>query len=78
MTLAERLRRAVGGLPVSVVREWLKRLGEGAEDGRLADLTVEELAEELDRAKSTVPGWLKAGELPQAYKLNGREWRVPT
>jgi excisionase family DNA binding protein len=85
VTLAERLRRAVEGLPerasitlpVGVVRDWLSDLEEKANDERLGDLTVPELAEELDRAESTVRGWLNAGEIPQAYKLHGREWRVP-
>lgn len=85
MTIAERLRRAVQGLPegasitlpVGVVRNWLSDLPEEAEGNRFGDLTVPELAAELDRAESTVRGWLNAGEIPQAYKLNGREWRVP-
>lgn len=85
MTLAERLRRAVEGLPegasitlpVGVVRDWLEEREDDAEDNRLGDLTVPELAEELDRAESTVRGWLNAGRIDQAYKLNGREWRVP-
>ena len=49
----------------------------GVEDGddRLADLTVEETAQQLNRAPSTVRGWLIAGEL-RGYKLNHREWRV--
>lgn len=47
-----------------------------ADDGpaELSDLTVEELAEELDRAPSTVRGW--ARRIPGAYRL-GREWRFP-
>lgn len=85
MTIAERLRRAVQGLPegasitlpVGVVRNWLSDLPEEADDNRFGDLTVPELAAELDRAESTVRGWLNAGDIPQAYKLNGREWRVP-
>lgn len=40
------------------------------------DLTVEDVAEEVSRAASTVRGWLNSGEL-DGYKLNGRDWRVP-
>lgn len=85
MTLAGRLRQAVEGLPegasitlpVSVIRDWLSNLEAEAAEEDLGDLTVPELAEELDRAGSTVRGWLNAGEIPQAYKLNDREWRIP-
>lgn len=42
-----------------------------------ADLTVAQLAEHLGRQPSTVRGWCERGELPNAYRLNGREWRIP-
>lgn len=42
-----------------------------------ADLTVAEIARTLSRKPSTVRGWLEAGEIPSAYRMNGREWRVP-
>lgn len=89
MKVAERLRRAVEGvpaegavtLPVRAVRRWLDEAEDGGarRDGTgrgedVADLTVAELAEELDRAESTVRGWLP--DVPGAYKLGG-EWRVP-
>lgn len=89
MTVAERLRRAVEGvpaegavtLPVRAVRRWLEEAEDGGarRDGAgkgedVADLTVPELAEALERAESTVRGWLP--DVPGAYKLGG-EWRVP-
>ena len=40
------------------------------------DLTVEEVAEEMRKAPSTVRGWLISRDL-RGYKLNNREWRVP-
>ena len=43
----------------------------------LNDYTVPELAELFERKASTVRGWLDAGRFPDAYKLNGRDWRVP-
>ncbi len=50
--------------------------GNGSED-RLADSTVDEVARELSRSRSTVREWCRAGEIPGAYRLNGREWRIP-
>lgn len=29
------------------------------------------------RKPSTVRGWCEAGKLPGAYRLRGREWRIP-
>lgn len=88
--LARRLSQLIDGVPkggaVTLPREavarWLEEVGESdapETNGRrpdVADLTVEELAEELDRAESTVRGWLNAGEVDGAYKLHG-QWRVP-
>jgi excisionase family DNA binding protein len=42
----------------------------------LADLTVEDVGRELNRAPSTIRGWLGSGSL-RGYRLNGREWRIP-
>jgi hypothetical protein len=41
------------------------------------DLTLEEVADQVHRAPSTVRGWLNAGLVAGAYKLRGRDWRVP-
>lgn len=43
------------------------------------DLTIEELGRELHRSPSTIRGWLAADPMPfpDAYRLNGREWRIP-
>lgn len=53
---------------------------EGAADavssGTGRDMTVEEVAEEVQRSPSTIRRWLIAGEL-RGYKLQGRDWRVP-
>ncbi len=43
----------------------------------LVDLTVGELAAVLNRSTSTIRMWIGAGQLPGAYRLHGREWRVP-
>jgi excisionase family DNA binding protein len=42
-----------------------------------ADLTVAEVAARFGRQRSTVRGWLERGDFPGAYRLHGREWRIP-
>lgn len=63
-------------LPVSAVRQWLEEAGQESEEEARADLTLHEAADRLDRAESTVRGYLGSGELG-GYKFRGREWRVP-
>ena len=43
----------------------------------LTDLTLDEVANAIGRAVSTVRTWCNSGRLPGAYRLNGRDWRVP-
>lgn len=79
MTLAE-LRELAERLPpgggVMLPRETVLELcGAVVEVGD--DFTVAQLAERLGRKPSTVRGWCDSGELPGAYRLNGREWRIP-
>lgn len=89
MNVADRLRQAVDGLPdegavtlpVEAVRRWLEEADDAPSDGAaagkgapVADLTVAELADELDRSESTVRSWV--ADIDGAYKL-GAEWRVP-
>jgi excisionase family DNA binding protein len=42
-----------------------------------ADLTVSELAARFHRSASTVRDWCEHGRFEGAYKLNGRDWRIP-
>lgn len=70
------------GTAVSVPREWLlELLGETplSEPASIqaADLTIAAVAQRFGRHSSTVRAWLEAGEFPGAYKLKGREWRIP-
>lgn len=84
-TLEERLRRALDGLPdeaavtwpVGVLRGWLAEPEQEDEPEPLTDFTCQDVAEELGRSPSTVRGWCADGDLPGAYRLNGREWRIP-
>jgi predicted DNA-binding transcriptional regulator AlpA len=41
------------------------------------DLTIRDLAQLCGTQPSTVPGWVERGDFPGAYKLHGKEWRVP-
>jgi hypothetical protein len=70
------------GSAVPVPREWLLELLSGAGDAPRvvvapADLTAAQLAERFGRHASTVRLWLERGAFPGAYKLRGRDWRVP-
>jgi excisionase family DNA binding protein len=40
-------------------------------------LTVAQVAAQLHRSSSTVRGWCEAERLAGAFKLNGRDWRIP-
>jgi hypothetical protein len=42
-----------------------------------ADLTVADLCTRFGRKPSAVRAWLERGDFPGAYKLKGRDWRVP-
>lgn len=85
MSLRRRLREMVAGLPegasvtlpVGEIRELLDEEPESERENRLADLTIEEIAEEFDRSESAVRAWCQQGRIPGAYKLRGREWRIP-
>lgn len=83
-TLRARLDRIRSVLPssassVTLTREDLDELlGRPDQVDPIGDLTVQDIAEELGKAESTVRTWLtSSGGIPGAYKLHGREWRVP-
>jgi len=70
-----------------VPRDWLvEQLANGA--GRQShsnsgpalgatDLTIAGLAQLFGKRPSTVRAWVERGDFPGAYKLNGKEWRIP-
>ena len=64
-------------VPVGWLRDQIGSQPEPEDETELADLKVHELAAKLGRSASTVRGWCGSGELEGAYKLNGREWRIP-
>ncbi len=72
----EGLADAHATIPASEV---LKRLPEGADgpDRSGGDMTLDDVAAEVGRAVSTIRTWCNGGRLQGAYRLNGRDWRVP-
>ena len=86
MNLADRLRELAERLPpgglLTLTRDGLLALAAGG-DGQAshavlqADVTVAELATRFHRSASTVRGWCEHGRFEAAYKLNGRDWRIP-
>lgn len=77
MTGLTRLRAAIAPMPSGslVPVDWVRGLLDETPDD--ADPTVEDVAEVLGRAPSTIRGWCRAGRLTGAYRLRGREWRIP-
>ena len=89
MTALERLMVMVEAMPegssVTLPREALlaalgKTAANQAEASKSseADLTIQDLARRFQRSVSTVRGWVEHGRFPGAYKLENREWRVPS
>jgi Helix-turn-helix domain len=68
-----------------VPRDWLlEQLGESTSEipapeapEVVVDLKIDDLAKLFGKRPSTVRGWVERGDFPGAYKLNGKEWRVP-
>jgi hypothetical protein len=86
MSLANRLRELAERLPpggsLTLTRDGLLELaaadgGQGDQPLASADLTIAELAVRFHRSASTIRGWCEHGTFEGAYKLNGRDWRIP-
>jgi len=85
----ESLREALTAMPPGtlVPRDWvLARLPEDTQGVPPAvtpalpcrvDLTIRDLAKLFGKQPSTVRAWVERGDFPGAYKLQGKEWRVP-
>lgn len=63
-------------VPVGWIREQLRKVPAEADDDG-PGLTVEAYADLCGRARSTVRNWCASGRIPGAFKLAGKEWRVP-
>lgn len=71
-----------GAAVVTVRVDWLRdmldrQMGKTPESDVEVDLRAPEVGKILNRDASTVRLWCRAGLLPGAYRLLGREWRVP-
>jgi hypothetical protein len=82
----ESLRAALAAMPPGtlVPRDWLVEQlnhqpasSESQPTVAAVDLTIPELARLFGKRPSTVRAWVERGDFPGAYKLNGREWRIP-
>ena len=63
-------------LPVDFLRGLLDEVDRaGDQPDRL--MTLEDVAGEVGRAVSTVRTWCNSGQLEGAFRLNGRDWRIP-
>lgn len=70
-----------------VPRDWvLEQLSAGVHASKEAvspaattpvDLSIRDLAHLFGKQSSTVRAWVERGDFRGAYKLNGKEWRVP-
>ncbi len=86
MSLADRLRDLAERLPpggsLTLTRDGLLELAAGDDSqpeqpAAPADFTIADLAMQFHRSASTIRGWCERGCFEGAYKLNGRDWRVP-
>jgi len=80
----ESLRTALAAMPAGslVPRDWLLEQLSGvsplaSESPALVDLTIGDLARLFGKRPSTVRAWVERSDFPGAYKLHGKEWRVP-
>jgi excisionase family DNA binding protein len=87
VTFLQRIQSLVEVLPddssvsfsVATLKAWTKEEGSPPRpaDELTPDLTVEDFAELMGKAASTVRMWLNQGMVPEAYKLRGKQWRIP-
>ena len=86
MNLIEQIRAMVASMPpgsaISLPVDWLRDQLKAADAPEpagvtLDDLTVEDAGKQLGRSASTIRTWCGAGLIPGAYRLRGREWRIP-
>lgn len=83
MAIVERLRAIVEGMPpdgaVTLPVAFLTGLieSEGAEPGMGKLLTLGDVAEIAGRSVSTIRSWCNSGQIAGAFRLQGRDWRIP-
>ena len=81
MTPRDALLAAVRGRPadepVTVAAGWIQQLLATLDAGVAIDLSAVRVAELLGRDPVTIGTWCRSGFFPGAYKLRGRQWRIP-
>jgi hypothetical protein len=86
VNLADRLRELAERLPqgvsLTLTRDALLGLATAHDHdpdppASRGDCTIAELAARFRRSPSTIRGWCEHGRFEGAYKLNGRDWRIP-
>ncbi len=83
VSIRARLEAMVEGMPegasVSLPVDWIRELlEEEPPPGEVPDLLdLEQASKIVGRAVSTVRTWCNQGEIEEAFKLRGREWRIP-
>jgi helix-turn-helix protein len=86
MSLADRLRNLAERLPpggsLTLTRDGLLQLADVTDDpldqtAVSADFTIADLAARFQRSPSTIRGWCERSCFDGAFKLNGRDWRIP-
>jgi helix-turn-helix protein len=86
VSLAKRLRELAEHMPpggsLTITRDGLLGLATAESRGSEpavppTDLTVAELGGRFHRSRSTIRDWCEHGRFEGAYKLNGRDWRIP-
>jgi excisionase family DNA binding protein len=86
VSLAQRLRELAERLPpggsLTLTRAGLLELAtvdsaQADQPAAPADCTVAELAARFHRSPSTIRDWCEHGRFEGAYKLSGRDWRIP-
>jgi excisionase family DNA binding protein len=64
-------------VPVGWVREHLQEAPAPAQEAVEVDLDLRAASALYGRSVSTLRSWCQEGRLPGAYRLRGREWRIP-
>jgi hypothetical protein len=71
---------AMPGAVITVRADWIAELVADIPEPKAqveVDLTAAEVARLMARDEKTVASWCRVGLLSGAYRLRGREWRIP-
>lgn len=89
MSFADRIREMIANVedataPVTLPKVWVEELLNAHTPRRselgpepLGGYTIAQVAAAFHRDHTTIWAWVQAGEFSGAYRLQGREWRLP-